>query len=197
MLKEGKVYVPKEEKLREEIIRLHHNVPAVEHGGRWKTVELVMRNYWWPGVTRDVRKYVEGCDLCQRMKNKTEELTGKLKLSKIPEKPWSHLMVDFITKLLVVAGKDAILVVCNRLSKMAHFVATTEETLAKELARLFRNNVWKLHGLPESVVLDRGPQFAVELMNELNRMLGIETRLLTVFYPQTDGQTERMNQELE
>jgi len=197
VLKEGKVYVPKEKKLREEIIRLHHNMPVVGHGGRWKTVELVMRNYWWPGVTRDVEKYVEGCDLCQRMKNKTEKLAGKLKLSKIPEKPWSHLMVDFITKLLVVAGKDAILVVCNRLSKMAHFVATTEGTLAKELARLFRNNVWKLHGLPESVVLDRGPQFAVELMNELNRMLGIETRLLTVFYPQTDGQTERMNQELE
>ena len=197
VLKEGKVYVLKEEKLREEIIQLHHNVLAVGYGGRWKTVELVMRNYWWPGVIRDVGKYVEGCDLCQRMKNKTEELAEKLKLSEVPEKPWLHLMVDFITKLLVIAGKDMILVVCNRLSKMAHFVATTEETLAEGLARLFRNNVWKLHGLPESVVLDKGPQFVAELMNELNRMLGIETRLLTVFYPQIDGQIERMNQELE
>ena len=99
-------------------------------------------------------------------------------------------MVDFITKLPVVAGKDAILVFCNRLSKITHFVVATEGMLAEGLARLFRDNVWKLHRLPESVVLDRGPQFAAELTKELNRMLAIETRLSTAFYPQTDGQME-------
>ena len=88
-------------------------------------------------MTRDVGRYVEGYDLCQRIKNKTEEPVGKLKLSEVPKKPWSHLMVDFITKLLVVAGKDAILVVCDRLSKMIHFVAMTEGTTAEGLARLF------------------------------------------------------------
>jgi len=187
VLKEGKVYVPKDEELRAEVIQLHHDVPAVGHGGRWKTVELVIRNYWWPGVTRDVGKYVEGCDLCQRMKNRTEELAGKLKLSEVPKRPWSHLTVDFITKLPVVAGKDAILVVCDWLSKMTHFVATTEGTSAEGLARLFQDNVWKLHGLPESVVSDRGPQFAAELTKELNRMLGIQMKLSTAFHPQTDG----------
>jgi len=157
----------------------------------------VTRNYWWPGVTRDVGRYVEGCDLCQRMKNRIEEPVGKLKLGKVPKKPWSYLTVDFIMKLPVVAGKDAILVVCDRLSNMAHFVATTEGTTAEGLARLFRDNIWKLHGLPESVVSDRGPQFAVELTKELNRMLGTRMKLSTAFYSQTDGQTERMNQELE
>jgi len=131
------------------------------------------------------------------MKNRTKELVGKLKLSKVPQKMWSYLTVDFITKLPVVAGKDAILVVCDRLSKMTHFVATTEGTSAEGLARLFRNNMWKLHGLPESVVSDRGPQFAAELTKELNQMLGIKTKLSTAFHPQTDGQTERMNQEVE
>jgi len=160
-------------------------------------VELVTRNYWWLEVTRDVGRYVEECDLCQRMKNKMEELAGKLKLSEVPEKPWTHLMVDFIMKLPVVARKDAILVVCDRLSKMTHFVATTEGTLAEGLARLFRDNIWKLHGLPESVVSDRGPQFVAELTKELNRMLGIEIRLSTAFHLQTDGQMEQMNQELE
>ena len=87
VLKEGKVYVPKDTELRAEVIRLHHNVPAAGHGGRWKTVELVTRNYWWLGVTREVGKYVEGCDLCQRMKNRTEEPAGKLKLSEVPKKP--------------------------------------------------------------------------------------------------------------
>ena len=135
VLKEGKVYVPKNEELRAEVIRLHHNILTAGYGGKWKTVVLVTRNYWWPGVTRDVGRYVEGCDLCQRMKNRTEELAGKLKLSEIPEKPWTHLTVDFITKLPVVAGKDAILVVCNRLSKMAHFVAMTEGISVEGLAR--------------------------------------------------------------
>jgi len=153
-------------------------------------VELVTRNYWWPGVTRDVGRYVEGCDLCQKMKNRMEEMAGKLKLSEVLEKPWTHLTVDFIMKLLVVARKDVILVVCDWLSKITHFVATTEGTSAEGLVRLFRNNIWKLHGLPESMVSDRGLQFTAELTKELNRMLGIETRLLTAFHLQTDRQTE-------
>ena len=98
--------------------------------------------------------------------------------------------MDFITKLPVVARKNAILVVYNRLSKMMHFIATTEEMLAEGLARLFKDNVWKLYRLPESMVSDRELQFAAELMKELNKMLGIETRLLTVFHPQMDGQTK-------
>ena len=118
--------------------------------------ELVTRNYWWPRVTKDVGKYMERCDMCQRMKNRMEILVGKLKLSKVLEKPWIHLMVDFITKLLLVAGKNVILVVCDRLSKMIYFMAITERTLVEGLARLFRDNVWKLHRLPKSIVSDRG-----------------------------------------
>ena len=122
-----------------------------------------MRNYWWLGVTRDVGWYVEECNMCQKMKNRTEVPVEKLKLSEVPEKPWTYLMVGFITKLPLV----------------------------------FRDNVWKLYGLLESVVSDRGPQFAAELIKEFNRMLGIEMKLLIVFHSQTYGQTERINQELE
>ena len=120
-------------------------------------VELVTRNYWWPGVTRNIGRYVEGCDLCQQMKNRTEEVAGKLKFSKVPEKPWTYPIVNFITKLLVVVRKNVILVVCNRLSKITYFVITTKRTSAEGLARLFRNNIWKLHRLPESVMSDREP----------------------------------------
>ena len=105
--------------------------------------------------------------------------------------------MDFITKLLLVAGKDAILVVCNKLLKMTYFVATIEETTAEELIRLFRDNMWKLYRLLESIVSDKRPQFAAEITKKLNSMLGIEMKLLIVFHPQTDGQTERINQELE
>jgi len=102
------------------------------------------------------------------------------------------LTIDFITKLLLIAGKDAILVVYDRLSKIAHFVTTTEGMTAEGLVRLFRNNVWKLHRLPESIISDRGPQFVAELMKKLNKMLGI-----TTFHSQKDRQMEQMNQELE
>ena len=131
---------------------------------------------------KDIEKYIEKCDLYQRMKNKMEAPAEKLITNKVPEKLWTHLMVDFITKLPLVVEKDTILVVCNRLSKMAYFVATTEGISVEELARLFRNDVWKLHRLLESVILDKGPQFAAELMKKLNRMLEIEMRLSTVFY---------------
>ena len=156
-MKKEKVYTLKDEELRAEIIQLYHNVLMAGHGGKWKMVELVTRNYWWPGVIREVGQYVEGCDLCQRMKNQMEEVAGKLKLEEVPEKLWTHILVDFITKLPIVAGKYTILVVCDRLSKMTHFIATTEGMTAERLARLFRDNVWKLHGLLESVVSDRRP----------------------------------------
>jgi len=76
---------------------------------------------------------------------------------------------------------------------MVHFILTIEKTLAEGLARLFRDNMWKLYGLLESIILDRGPQFVTGLVRELNRILGIKSKLLTVFHPQTDGQIERIN----
>jgi len=118
-------------------------------------------------------------------------------LNSIPKKPWAHISADFITKLPLAQGYDSILVVVDQLTKMVHFIPTTEKTLAEGLARLFRDNVWKLHGLPESIISDRGPQFMAGLMRELNQILGIESKMSMAFHPQTDGQTERVNQELE
>jgi len=183
MLKEGKVYVPKDKKLRAEVIRLHHNIPVGGHGGQWKTIELVMRNFWWPGVSKKVKQYVKGCDACQRNKNCMQAPTSKLMPNSIPKKPWSHISANFITKLLLAQGYDSILVVVDRLTKMAHFIPTTEKTIAGGLARLFRDNIWKLHGLPESIISDRGLQFAAGVMRELNTMLGIDSKLSMAFYP--------------
>ena len=196
MYKEGKVYVLRDKKLRAEIIRLHHDTPIGGHRGQWKMVELVTRNFWWPGITKEVKRYVDGCNACQPNKNRTEQPVGKLMPNSILEKPWIHISVDFITKLPLAQGYDSILVV-DRLTKMVHFIPTTEKTSVEGLARLFRDNVWKLHRLPESIISDRGPQFAAGIMKELNGMLGIKSKLSTVFHPQTDGQTERVNQELE
>ena len=148
-------------------------------------------------MTKEIRRYVDGCNACQRYKNRSEALAGKLMPNAIPEKPWSHISADFITKLPLAQGYNAILVVCNRFSKMAHFIATTEKTSAERLAKLFRDHVWKLHGLPESIISDRGVQFVAGMMKEMNNLLVIQTKLSTAYHPQTDGQTERVNQELE
>jgi len=91
----------------------------------------------------------------------------------IPEKPWSHILADFITKLPLVQGYNAILVVYDCFSKMVHFIATTEKTLVEGLTKLFQDHVWKLHGLPENIILDREIQFAVKMMKELNNLLEI------------------------
>jgi len=189
-MKEGRIYVP-EGDLRREIIQLHHNTPVGGYRGRWKMAELIARNYWWPGVMKEVGRYIDGCDACQRYKNQSEAPAGKLMPNAILEKLWSHISADFITKLPLAQEYDAILVVCN------HFIATTEKTLAEELAKLFQDHVWKLHRLLESIISDRGAQFAAEMMRELNNLLGIQTKLSTAYHPQIDGQTERINQELE
>jgi len=115
----------------------------------------------------------------------------------ILEKPWSHISADFITKLPLAQGYNAILVVCDHFSKMAHFIATTEKMSAEGLAKLFQDHIWKLHGLPESIISDRGVQFMAGMMKELNNLLGIQTKLLTAYHPQMDGQMERINRELE
>jgi len=145
--------------------------------------ELIVRNYWWPGVIKEVGRYVDGCDACQRYKNRSEVPAGKLMPNAIPEKPWSHILADFITKLLLAQGYDAILVVCDHFSKMAHFIATMEKTSAEGLTKLFWDYVWKLHGLPESIISDRGVQFVAGMTKELNNLLGIQTKLSTAYHP--------------
>ena len=108
------------------------------------------------------------------MKNRIEVLVGKSKLNKIPEKLLIYLIVDFITKLPLVAEKDVVLVVCDKLSKITHFVIIIEKILVERLVRFFKDNIWKLYRLLESIVLDRRLQFTAKLTKELNQMLGIE-----------------------
>ena len=142
-------------------------------------------------------KYIEKCDQYQRNKNWIDALAKKLMPNSTPTKPQNHISTNFITKLSLAQEFDSILVVCNCFTKMAHFIATTEKTSAEGLARLFRDYVWKLHSLPESIVSDRGPQFAAEVMKKLNELLKIEMKLSITYHPQMDNQTKRINQELE
>ncbi len=195
VMKDDKVYVPMA--CRAEVVRQHHDVPIAGHPGQWRTLELVRCNFWWKSMAAYIGKYVRSCDLCQRTKVFPAKPLGKLTPNEIPARPWQIISTDLITQLPDSQGYDSILVVVDRFSKMTHVMPTTSTVTAEGVVRLFRDNVWKLHGLPEKVLSNRGPQFASRVMRELNRLLGIKTATSTAFHPQTDGQTERVNQELE
>ena len=192
LLYRGKVYIPKDPnmELRHQIIQMHHDLPMAGHPGRWKTYELISRNYWWPGLTNDVKKYVSGCNICQQMKNRPQQPYGPLIPNPVPAEPWDIITIDLITQLPESDGYNAICVVVDRLTKRAHFFSITNEFSAKDLADLLYERIWTLHGLPLQIISDRGTQFAAELFQEWCKRLGIESSMSTAYHPQTDEQTE-------
>jgi hypothetical protein len=193
----NRVYVPNDKLLREEILQAHHDSPIAGHPGRYKTAEMILRTYWWPHIHSQVAAYVRGCEKCQRTKTFPAKPTGLLAPNTIPEFNWQVVSVDLITQLPSSRSYDAILVVVDRLSKMIRLTPTNGELTSEGLARLYRDRIWKDFGTPERILSDRGPQFASNFMRDLNRLLGIEANLSTAYHPQTDGQTERINQEIE
>jgi len=160
----GKIYVPDTSDLCRRIIALSHDSRLAGHSGRWKMLELVSQNYWWPQMSRYVGRYVSTCDMCLRTKSFQHPPIGELHLLPIPSAPWDTISVDFIVELPQSAGHDSIMVIVDSVTKHAHFVSTVTTISAAGATHLFLNHVWKHHGLPQRVVSDRGPQFVAELL---------------------------------
>jgi len=120
----GKIYIPHsiEDTLRQQIIQMHYDLPSARHSGWWKTYKLVSRNYWWPGMTTFVKKYVTGYDMCQWMKNRPQQPFGPLVSNKVPNGPWEIISMDLITQLPESNGYNAICVIVDRLTKRAYFI---------------------------------------------------------------------------
>src|SRR5882672_6014509 len=146
---------------------------------------------------RYIADYIKGCDLCNRTKTFPMSPTGKLMPNRVPDRRWQVISVDLITELLLSQGYDAIMVVVDRLSKRTHIIPTTSDVTAARVAKLFQDHIWKLHGLPEEVISDRGTQFVSNFTQSLSQLLGIRVAASTAYHPQTDGQTKRVNQEVE
>jgi hypothetical protein len=144
-------------------------------------------------MARQIKEYVDGCDICQRVKPRTHAKYGPLEPLETPHKKWESISYDFITKLPKSNGYDTVLVVVDRLSKGAHFIPCKEEGLTGEvMAQLFLDNVWKLHGTPKDTVSDRGPQWNNKFIKRLYELLQIKQSLSSAFHPESDGQTERV-----
>ncbi|EKM48439.1 uncharacterized protein PHACADRAFT_58702, partial [Phanerochaete carnosa HHB-10118-sp] len=193
----NRIYVPVNRKLREQIIAHHHDTPLAGHPGQYKTHEMVTRNYWWPRIREDIRKYVAGCEKCQKTKVHTTRPTGLLFPNEIPSRPWEVISVDKIGVLPDSFGYNAILVVVCMYSKQIIAIPSTIELNAEGWAKALRDNVVTHHGLPRKIISDRGTEFKNQFISELYRSLGIEANPSTAYHPQTDGQTERINREIE
>jgi len=153
----GKIYVPWDADLRRRVVSLCHDTKVAGHPGRWKTLELVSRDYWWPQMSRYIGQYVGTCNLCLRTKLIRQAPVGELHPLWIPDSRWNTLSVDFVVELPLSSGHDTVMTVVDSVSKRAHFIPTHTTVTAEGAARLFLHQVWKLHGLPTCVVSDRGP----------------------------------------
>jgi hypothetical protein len=193
----SKIYVPNDRDLRRCIVEQHHDTHIAGHAGRFKTLELVSRNYWWPQMSHYIGIYVKHCDLCNRTKVQCQRPFGELHPSETLEAPWDVISVDFIVELPESHGYDVIMNVVDSVTKCAHFIPMHTTITAKGAARLYLRDVWKHHGTPRVVLSDRGSQFVAGFTRELYKLLGIKLATSTAYHPQTDGQTERVNQELE
>jgi len=186
-------FVPDHTPLRLRLLQDHHDPPAMGHPGRAKTLELLARKYYWPSMRKDVDRFVQNRHVCRRMKSTRHAPYGVLKPLSVPDRPWKHISDDFVTGLPWSKGYDAICVVVDRLTKQRHLIPCTTTIMAEELGTLFCERVFHYHGLPETIVSDRGPQFASRFWKHLCSCLKIDARLSTAFHPQTDGQTEHVN----
>ena len=195
ILHNTKIYVP--ESLRTQVLNQHHDTPTAGHPGITRTVDLVSRKFSWPGLRATVKDYVSACSNCARSKSARHKPYGTLQSLPVPERPWSSISADFITGLPNSSGSNAILVIVDRLTKFAYFLPCCNTINADQLTRTFLRHVWSIHGLPDTLITDRGSLFTSRFWSRLLQILGTSRSLSTAFHPRTDGQTERVNQILE
>ncbi len=197
---QGLPYVPKI--ICSELINRHYDDTLAGHFGIEKTRELIARKYYWPTLRRDVEAYVKGCDICLASKAVRHKPYRDLQLLPVPTYRWKDLSMDFVTGLLISANwkgdsYDSILVIVDRLTKMVHYVPVKITINVSGLAKVIIDVVVRHHGVPESIMTDRGSLFISKFWSSLCYFLGIERKLSTAFHPQTDGQTERQNSTME
>ena len=197
---QGLPYVP--EIIRSKVISCHHNDLLAGHFGINKTKELVGRKYYWPSLRKDVEDYVRGCDVCLASKAVRHKPYGDLQSLSIPTHQWKDLLIDFVTGLPLSAdwkcdSYDLILVIVNHLTKMVHYEPVKVTIDTPRLAEVIIDVVVQYHGLPDSIISDRGAIFTFKFWSSLCYFLGIKQRLSTAFHPHTDGQTERQNSTME
>ena len=187
------LYVPKYDPLYLHVLQTHYEAAAAGHPGQSKMAELLKWTYFWPKMQADVDRFVRNCHTCQRSCTPQHAPFGVLRPLPITDRPWQDITMDFVTCLLISQGYDAIWVVVDWLTKARHFVPCHSSVDVTGLADHFVQYIFRLHGLPNSIVSDCGPQFTAAFWQQLCNRLGINRCSTTAFHSESDGQTEHMN----
>ena len=172
-----------------------HDTPVAGHKGVKAMYNGLRKHYIWNGMKEQIQTYIKHCQKCQQSKVSNQKTSGSLIPLPTPSGPWQDVTRDF-TEMLESLGYNYILVVVDQFSKEVVFVPCTKEETAYSTAELFRDHVWCQHGLPSTIVSNRGSVFASNFLGELYKLLGIKRKMSTAFHPQTNGQTERLNREI-
>ena len=193
-----RICVPEVKAIHDAILREAHDSTYSIHPGSTKMYLDLKEKYWWYGLKKDVAEYVAICDTCQRVKAEHQRPAGLLQPMKIPEWKWEEVGMDFIVGLpRTQRGYDSIWVIVDRLTKVAHFLPVKTTYRGPKLAELYMERIVSLHGVPKKIVSDRGTQFISQFWRTVHSSLGTKLNFSTAYHPQTDGQTERLNQILE
>ncbi|KAJ9539518.1 hypothetical protein OSB04_032251 [Centaurea solstitialis] len=194
----GRVWVPVSCEARQTLLEEAHKSKFSIHPGATKMYRDLRTDYWWPGMKRDVARYVEKCLTCLRVKAEHQRPHGRLQPLEIPEWKWEHVTMDLVTGLpRTVRRHDAIWVVVDRLTKSAHFIAIKEASSSEELADIYVREIVARHGVPVTVISDRDVRFTSRFWSRFHDDLGTRLQFSTAFHPQTDGQSERTIRTLE
>ncbi|KAL0536770.1 hypothetical protein IC582_025731 [Cucumis melo] len=198
LLFERRLCVPSDSAVKTELLAEAHSSPFSMHPGSTKMYQDLKRVYWWRNMKREVAEFVSKCLVCQQVKAPRQKPAGLLQPLSIPEWKWENVSMDFITGLpRTLRGFTVIWVVVDRLTKSAHFVPGKSTYTASKWAQLYMSEIVRLHGVPVSIVSDRDARFTSKFWKGLQTAMGTRLDFSTAFHPQTDGQTERLNQVLE
>ena len=192
----NRVYIPDDLDLRQSIIAKTHESPVAGHPGRFKTLQLLKERFYWPRMATMTANFVEGCATCQQMKLNTHPTTAPLMpIISHTTQPFQQVTMDFITNLPISNGFDSIFIMVDQgLSKGVILCPCNKMINTDKTTKLYIDNVFIQFGLPDIIISDRGPQFASKVFNGIFEAIGVKHKMSTAFHPQTDGQTERYNQ---
>ncbi|KAK0575090.1 hypothetical protein LWI29_033852 [Acer saccharum] len=189
-----RVFLAADSPLIPDIIEQFHNS---SHEGYHKTLQRIRANFYWTGMRKKIMEFIAACDICQRHKSEQLAPARLLQPLPIPNQLWEDISMDFIDGLPVSKGKTTIFVVVDRLTKYAHFIPLSHPYTAVGVAEIFFENIFKLHGMPRSIVCDRDPTFTSIFWSELFKRNGTNFNYSSAYHPQTDGQSKVVNRTLE
>ncbi|KAK3542222.1 hypothetical protein QTP86_018469 [Hemibagrus guttatus] len=191
---QGLQYIPRT--WRTPLIHSSHTSLGTGHPGVNETLSLLKQCFWWPNMASDVKRYIQGCWECAISKSPRHLPSGKLQPLPVPNCPWSHLGVNFITDLPVSNGCTCVLVVVDRFSKSCRLIPLPGLPTAMDTTENMFNYVFRYYGLPKDIVSDRGSQFTSRVWRSFFKLLGVTISVSSGYHPQTNGQTERKIQEI-